>query len=369
MDLLTELGADADLDALPERFPWIAAMRGVPQDPVHHAEGDVWVHTRLVLEALVRLEAWQALPDRDRDLVHAAALLHDVAKPFTTRVEDDGRVTARGHSAAGTVLARRLLWEAGVDPEAREQVCALIRRHQLPFFAIESDDGPRRAILAGEVAPNRWLALVNEADGLGRTCADPGRLADNVALYRVLCEEIGCLDGPYAFANANARFRHARGTSSRHDVPPEHFRTEVVVMSGLPAAGKDTWIAEHLPGWAVVSLDALRAELGVDPRDPQGPVAAVARDRAREHLRACRPFVWNATNVTRQHRDRVVDLAVDYGAHVRIVHVEAPWEVLLDRNRRREATVPEGVIAALLRRWELPEPHEAHRVDRVVTAG
>jgi predicted kinase len=356
-----------DFARLSDALPWVRAMRGVPQDPVHHAEGDVWVHTELVLQALVSLPAWQRLPPRLRQLAFAGALLHDVAKPATTRVDDDGRVTARGHSARGTTMTRRLLWEAGVDPVDREVVCALVRRHQVPFFAVEDDDGARRAILASGVARNDLLALVNEADGLGRTCADPQRLADNVALYRVLCEELDCWNAPYAFANPTARLRFARRQGTRHDVPPEVFRTRVVVMSGLPGAGKDTWIREHLPGWAMVSLDALRERLGVDPRDHQGPVVAAAREQAREHLRACRPFVWNATNVTRQHRDRIVNLALDYGAHVRIVQVETARDALLERNRQRADRVPEAVIEALVRRWEVPEPHEAHQVDRVIT--
>ncbi len=360
MDALTRW-CGADWATLDEQLDWVRAMRGVPQDPVHHAEGDVWIHTRLVLEALVALPAWQALPARDREIVFAAALLHDVAKPWTTR-EEAGRVTARGHSAAGTVAARRILWELGVDPVTREEVCALVRRHQLPFFAAEQDDGERRVIVASLAGRNRLLALVNQADGLGRTCADPQRLADNVALYRLLCEELRCLDAPYAFASGTARFRYARGESTRWDEPPEHFRCEVTVMCGLPGAGKDTWLATHAPDLPMVSLDALRAELGVDPREPQGPIAAEARERLRVHLRAGRDCAWNATNVTRQHRDRVIGLALDYGARVRIVHVEAPMDRLFRQNRDRPDAVPHAVIDALLRRWEAPEPGEAHEV-------
>ena len=42
--------------------PWVAPMAACPQDPEHHAEGDVWTHTKMVCEALAGLPAWRALP-------------------------------------------------------------------------------------------------------------------------------------------------------------------------------------------------------------------------------------------------------------------------------------------------------------------
>src|SRR3712207_3871066 len=74
-------------------FPALRDAAGCPQDPVHHAEGDVLTHTRMVVEALAALPAWRALPREEREIVFTAALLHDIAKPACTRVEG-GRVTS-----------------------------------------------------------------------------------------------------------------------------------------------------------------------------------------------------------------------------------------------------------------------------------
>jgi predicted kinase len=137
-------------------------------------------------------------------------------------------------------------------------------------------------------------------------------------------------------------------------------------MSGLPGAGKDRWIARHAQGLPVVSLDALRHELDVDPEDAQGAIVQVARERAREHLRAGRSFVWNATNLSRAVRGQCVRLAADYGARVRIVYVEAAADVLWSQNRARAHPVPERVIEKLLKRWEVPDATEGHVVEYVV---
>src|SRR4051812_24144708 len=146
-----------DYDA---RFPWVRALRGCPQDPVHHAEGDVWVHTRMVCEALAALPAWRALPEEERDVLFAAAVLHEVAKPECTRVEHDGRVGARGHSRRGSLLARRLLWERGAPFGAREQVTALVRHHQVPYHLLDRADARRLCIEVSQTARCDHLALL-----------------------------------------------------------------------------------------------------------------------------------------------------------------------------------------------------------------
>ncbi|NOU30314.1 MAG: hypothetical protein HOO96_20620, partial [Polyangiaceae bacterium] len=49
-------GAPVPWDAL-QVFPWVRALEACPQDAIHHAEGNVWIHTRMVLETLVAMPA------------------------------------------------------------------------------------------------------------------------------------------------------------------------------------------------------------------------------------------------------------------------------------------------------------------------
>src|SRR5262245_12609069 len=62
-------------------YEWLRALDGCPHDPVYHAEGDVAIHTRMVCDELLALPAWRALPEDGRQVLFAAAVLHDVAKP------------------------------------------------------------------------------------------------------------------------------------------------------------------------------------------------------------------------------------------------------------------------------------------------
>ncbi|MQY08961.1 AAA family ATPase [Actinomadura macrotermitis] len=345
-------------------FRWVRAMEGVEQDAVHHAEGDVAVHTRMACEALAALPEWRARPAQERVRLFATVLMHDVAKPYCTQVEDDGRITAHGHSRRGDLMVRRILWELGAPIAWREHVAALVRHHQVPFWALERPDLQRIAFRASLLARNDDLVLLATADILGRDCGDTAEVLDNIGLYREYCAEQDCLDRPRAFPSDHARFWYFRkpGRDPGYDAYDD-TRLTVTVLSGLPGVGKDTWVAEHRPDVPVVSLDALRAELGVDPAGDQRPVAAAAYERAREHLRAGRSFVWNATNVSRALREQCTSLAADYRGRVEVVALEAPPQVLRARNRAREAPVPDAVIDRLVRRWELPDPTEGHRVE------
>jgi predicted kinase len=349
--------------------PAIAALHDCPQDPVHHAEGDVGTHTRRVCAELTGLEAWRRLDPRERSIVFAATLFHDVAKPLCTR-EDMGRITSRGHARRGASMARLALWkddEPGGLPDTplpvREVVVGLVRHHGLPLSWPRETDLARRLIESSYQCRPDWLALIAEADVRGRDCPDRAELLDRVALFRELAAEESCLDRPRSFASAHTRFLYFHGRNCCADEPAYDDRWgEVILMSGLPGAGKDTWVAQNAAGRPLISLDAIRRELGVSPRDAQGDVVEVARSRAKELLRSGTPFVWNATNITRQIRDSLVHLFASYRARVSIVYIEAPWTVLMRRNQMRSNCVPARVLVSLAGKLEIPSRIEAHDV-------
>jgi predicted kinase len=89
---------------------------------------------------------------------------------------------------------------------------------------------------------------------------------------------------------------------------------------------------------------------------------AVARRQSGSDRRQ-QSFVWNATNITRALRTALIDLFGAYHARIRIVYVDAPWDAILRRNQERESSVPEPVIARMLRKLEVPDLTEAHAVN------
>lgn len=353
-----------DWEGIVAEYPCVAAMAGCWQDPRWHAEGDVLIHTRRVCEALTAMDAWRNLPATARSIVFAAALFHDVGKPACTRVEEDGSITSKGHSNRGVSLVRQLFYRDGVAPLAcRESICALVRHHGVPLGFLNKNPD-RAAILASVSARCDWLSLVALADAMGRECAERGELISRVELFQELCAERDCLRTPRTFASPHSRFVFARTDDALAGYEAyDDSRFDVILMSGLPGAGKDEWVRQNCAGMNVISLDELRESMNVAPEDEQGTVVAAAKERAREFARAAQPFVWNATNVSRDLRGGLVRLLAGYKARVRIVYLETPYEELLKRNRTRPKPVPTAVINRLIEKLDVPDLSEAHFVE------
>ncbi len=104
---------------LKELLPEVAAMKGVAQPPQFHPEGDVWVHTLLLLEGLP--------PGCSRTLA-MGALLHDVGKPPTFRVAPD-RIRFDGHVEVGEKIAQQICRRLRFSNDETEQICALVEHH------------------------------------------------------------------------------------------------------------------------------------------------------------------------------------------------------------------------------------------------
>lgn len=352
-------------------------LAGVPQHAAFHGEGDVLAHTRLVCQELVRLEGFAVLRRRDQLALFLAALLHDIGKMRTTRLVD-GRWSSPRHASVGSQMAREFLWRdcelagASETQAFREEVCVLVAYHMLPGHLVERNDAihkAREVAMLGELVPGltwRQICLIAEADARGRAADDVDELVDRVELCRMLVEDAGCLDGPYPFADVQVRRAYMLGRNVGPDQPLyDGSWGDVLVMAGLPGTGKDTWISRHGVGMPVVSLDELRGKLDVEPDEPQGRVVQAALEQARVHLRKHESFIWNATNLNKTARLRVVDLIERYGARAHIVYLETSWSELVRRNASRSVRecVPDRVIRRMLSHMIPPTPDEASIVD------
>lgn len=115
LDLLVESGLIAQF------MPEVLALIGCEQPPQWHPEGDVYVHTRIMLEMLGH--------DAPLELC-LAVLLHDIAKPPTqTYDEDDDRIRFNGHDALGATMAEKILRRLKYPNQVIGEVAFMVSRH------------------------------------------------------------------------------------------------------------------------------------------------------------------------------------------------------------------------------------------------
>jgi predicted kinase len=337
-------------------------MAACQQDSGWHSEGDVWTHTKMVCAQLPVLAEWPVLTPHERTVLSFTALFHDAAKPLTSQTDPStGRITSPKHAVKGEHQARAVLRDLGCDLPVREEIARMVRFHGRPAFLLEKANPALEVVSLSWSVSNKLLYLFALADTRGRTTAETGRPEENLHYWRMTAEEHDCFETPFRFGNDQARFQFFRQKEPNlHYVPHEAYRCTVTMTSGLPASGKDTWLAKFRSDLPVVSLDDVREELGVEATEDQGRVAQRARERCRELLRARTSFAFNATNLLRQTRRRWVDLFAGYDARIEMVYVEPHLSVILDRNRRRIRPVPEDVIVGLSKKLEPPTWVETH---------
>ena len=164
-DLARDLGIVEQV--LPEMVPLI----GCEQEPEWHPEGDVWIHTLMVVD-----RARQMNGDLDRPrliTVMLGAVCHDLGKPETTAFID-GRIRSLDHEQAGVAPAIRLLDRLNVHSiggfDVRRQVIGLVAHHLKPGMlhkAATVGDGAFRRL--AQKVDLELLARLARADCLGRT--------------------------------------------------------------------------------------------------------------------------------------------------------------------------------------------------------
>ena len=160
-----------DLGVIDRLFPEIKALVNCPQEPEWHPEGDVWVHTLLVVD-----EARRRIDDLDKPrqlVVMLGAVLHDVGKPPTTAFID-GRIRSIDHEQQGVAPATAVLDRLNVHTvggyDVRKHVLGIVAHHLKPGMFRQSSspvsDGAFRRL--AQKVDLELLARVAKSDCEGR---------------------------------------------------------------------------------------------------------------------------------------------------------------------------------------------------------
>ncbi len=161
-----------ELGVIERLFPEILALVGCEQEPEWHPEGDVWIHTLLVVD-----QARTRIDDLDRAqqiVMMLGAVCHDLGKPPTTAFLD-GRIRSIDHEQAGVAPASAVLDRLNIHSidgyDVRKHVLGIVAHHLKPGMFRQSptpvSDGAFRRLAAK--VDLELLARLAKSDCLGRT--------------------------------------------------------------------------------------------------------------------------------------------------------------------------------------------------------
>lgn len=163
-------------------FPEAKALIGIPQEPRFHPEGDVWNHTMLVLDQAAALRARA----REPMAFMLSALCHDFGKRDAIQ-NDNGRLRALGHEAAGIPLGKSFLSRLTDEKRVNQYVCSMVELHMRPNM-LAAQNSSRKSfyrLFDQSVCPEDLLLLA-KADALGRTI-EQDYAPTEACLQQMLC--------------------------------------------------------------------------------------------------------------------------------------------------------------------------------------
>lgn len=345
-------------------FSWAQQMNDVPQDSIFHFEGNVGIHTRMVLEALLTLPEFHNQTEENKFVLFMACLFHDIEKRSTTK-EENGRIVSPGHAKKGEQTTRQILYrDFSIPFVMREKIAKLVRHHGLPLWVFEKPNPQQVIIEASLVSDTELLSIIAKVDVLGRICNDAPELFYKIELFKELAMENNCFGIKKNFPNELAKFEYFKKNEIYSEYTPyDDTKFEAIILSGIPGSGKDYFIKKSLGDYPVVSLDKLRLKHKKDAKKGSGFVVQLAKEQAREYMRKKQSFIWNATNITKLIRSQLIEMCSEYGGKVKLVYIEVPYKTVLHQNNNRQYPIPNDVLERFIDKLEMPSTIEAHEVS------
>jgi poly(A) polymerase len=181
-------------------LPELEAMKGCAQPPQFHPEGDVFTHTRIMLDLL---------PETASLPLVLSVLFHDIGKPPTSLVDEDGRIRFNGHDRIGAEMTEAIMQRLRFSRAEIDATVEAVRQH-----------------MVFKDVPNMRLAK------LKRFMARP-TFADELELHRVDCASShGMLDNYEFLLKKNEEF------ANEPIIPPPLVRGDDLIALGLKPGPK-----------------------------------------------------------------------------------------------------------------------------------
>ena len=167
-------------------FTLLGNLIKTEQEPKHHPEGNVWIHTLLVVDECARVRS----KSEDARAFMWAALLHDLGKAPTTSIKK-GRITSYDHDKVGKRLCVEFLEACTDEPDFIQKVSKLVRWHMQTLFVVKDLPFAEIKNMLAEVSLDE-IALLSSCDRLGRGELTEKKILEektNIEVFIKKCKE------------------------------------------------------------------------------------------------------------------------------------------------------------------------------------
>lgn len=324
----------------------------------YHEEGDVWTHTKMVLDVLKTKNEFS-------QEVLAAVVLHDIAKPLV-RTEKEGRTRFFGHPGRGFFESADVLRDMrSIIPEMKtlnvEETLKIIAMHDFfymnpdkPFsFFAKAFDGP----FYGEDFLKK-LFLVSECDNEGRICAEEYSWSkENIKTFQE-----GVWEAFYSLREKKELLKEQIEQSER---------PEVVFLVGPPYSGKSTFIANSdYDSFTVISRDELiektiRGDYSYNEKwnmADQGEINSLLDKTFRNSIKNEENVVVDMVNMTKKARRGRLSLFKGYEKKA-IVFIIGNEEMKRRSSLRKNKQIDPKTMNAMLNNFHIPDYSDFDHIE------
>ena len=363
-------------------MPEFTKLKECEQSPKWHAEGNAFIHTEKVVEAMQSL--LDTYPTRYNNeqavILMASALFHDIGKGVTTEFKK-GAWHAYGHEVESEKITRKILWDE--ELESREAVCSLVAMHMDPLnltkanfkkMVMKMDRRIYQTLPGPSKVELNHLFMLKIADTMGSTMEDTERKRLDIEFLTYLFTHVS-----HESIQADIELEPILSDYDLKKAPYQKKKTKYgIIMIGVPGAGKNFYventlrkelydITEGAYTMKVVSRDDIRIELGMCKENEkiigspgqETKVTKVYYEKVEKAIDTVDAIVFNDMNIKypyRQKYQEFVNAHREYNWKWIYIYVESPS--LATNINRRQGQIPEHCFSGFIRVLDWPKPDE-----------
>lgn len=375
-----------------DNFPLLYDLSATNQDTIWHEEGNVYIHTSMVLaEAFKLIENNEIkLSLNEKAVLVLSAVFHDIGKTSTTKtidIEGKDRVISPRHPQVGASYLQYRL-DLGNKELEKEVIDVVMHHHDVKKCILGNSFESEILYITRNVA-GKLLYLLEVADIKGRICPEKDMLLFDLEIFKEYAERTNCfyekgdldkrlieyfkesginvdinshsfIKTKYDLLNGIIDEPHTGLTKHYQNINPSIG----YVLVGLSGSGKTTTAskiakAEHVE--TIISTDSMRKG---NKKEDRKEAYRLMLEKVKECLREKKSFIVDATNIRADSRDRIHELICQYDGLSCVVYIDTNINKCIENDKTRdiESQVGKDVICKQRDGFEIIKDKQYHMV-------